>query len=380
MRRLKSSIVLFAALTLSFSQQLRAQIDPDYKIGVILPLSGPMEPYGKDVMRGIQVALADFKEEQAALAPRVSLVVHDDQGLIKTTEEGMQDLVQKKRVHVVLGPLLGVNSVKAAELAEQLKKPLIIPAAAAPEFSKKYEMVFRSCLLDRSQGEILAEFAVNNLRRKNVAVLKEQGNAYAESIAQAFSQRIEKLGGSVLDTQMYAAGTTEFRTQLESLQRQNPSVVLLPAGAKDAGEILKQARALGFKTSFMGTDTWDAPELMEIAGKEAYRDNYFVTHFSTLDPNTKLQKFVKSFQQQNQEEPSAFAAMGYDAARVALDAFQRVQDNKTPLILKAIKETNDAGTLLGKFAFDASGQVNKPGVILVTTSNGPQFMARIRPE
>lgn len=380
MRRLKLSIVLFAVWTLGFSQHLRAQIDPDFKIGVILPLTGPMEPYGKDVMRGVQAAFADFKEEQATLAARVHLVVHDDQGMMKTTEEGMQDLAQKKRVHVILGPLLGVNSVKAAELAEQLKKPLIIPAASAPELQKKYEMVFRSCLLDRSQGEILAEFTINNLRRKSVAIMKEQGSSYAESIAQAFSQRVEKLGGSVLDTRTYAPGTTDFKAQLESLQQQNASVVLLPARAKDAGEVLKQARALGLKASFLGTDTWDAPELMETAGKDAYRDNYFVTHFSTLDPNAKLQKFVKAFQQQNQEEPSAFAAMGYDAARVALDTFQRVQDNKAPLVLKAIKETNDAGTLLGKFTFDASGQANKPGVILVTTSNGPQFMARIKPE
>lgn len=380
MNRLKTCILLFAILIPCFSRSLWAQIDPDFKIGVVLPVSGPMEPYGKDVLRGIQVALAEFKEEEAALSARVHLVVQDDQGLMKGTEEAITELAQKKRVHVILGPLLGINSVKAAELAESLKKPLIIPAASAPELTKKFEMVFRSCLLDRSQGEILAEFAVNNLRRKNAAIFKEAGSNYAEHISEAFLKRFEKLGGTVVDTQTYAPGTTDFKTQLESLQRQNATLVLLPAKAKDAGEVLKQARAMGLKASFLGTDTWDSAELMEIAGKEAYRDNYFVTHFSPLDPSTRLQKFVKNYQQQNQEEPSAFAAMGYDAARVALDTFHRVQDNKPAPILKAIKETSDGGTLLGKFTFDAKGQANKPGVILVTTSNGPQFMARIRPE
>lgn len=380
MGRLKFKDRLFTILLLSFSLPTQAQIDPDFKIGVVLPMSGPMEPYGKDVLRGMQVAFAEFKEEEAALSARVNLVVQDDQGLMKGTEEAVTELAQKKRVHVIVGPLLGINSIKAAELAEQFKKPLIIPAASAPEFNKKFDMVFRSCLLDRSQGEILAEFAVNNLRRKSTAVLKEAGNIYADQISEAFTKRLEKIGGSIIDTQTYAAGTTDFKTQLESLQRQNATLVLLPAKAKDAGEVLKQARAMGLKASFLGTDTWDSPEVMEVAGKEAYRNNYFVTHFSSLDPSAKLQKFVKNYQQQNQEEPSAFAAMGYDAARIALDAFHRVQDNKPAPILKAIKETNDGGTLLGKFSFDEGGQANKPGIILVTTSNGPQFMARIRPE
>ena len=42
----------------------------------------------------------------------------------------------------------------------------------------------------------------------------------------------------------------------------------------------------------MGADGWDSPKLVELAGAEALNNTFITNHYSSEDPDEKIQKFV----------------------------------------------------------------------------------------
>jgi len=81
---------------------------------------------------------------------------------------------------------------------------------------------------------------------------------------------------------------------------------------------------MGITATFLGGDTWEAPEFIEVGG-EAVEGSYFSTHFDATAVTTKAaEKFCKDFEAKYQKAPSAFAALGFDAFNLVIDAIKRV--------------------------------------------------------
>ena len=66
----------------------------------------------------------------------------------------------------MFGPLTSLTAKTLAALALEYQKPLLIPAATESEIGDKNDYVFRTCLMNPQQGNILARFAFRNLRRR----------------------------------------------------------------------------------------------------------------------------------------------------------------------------------------------------------------------
>src|SRR5207237_7298529 len=73
-------------------------------LGAVLPLSGPLTPYGNQVLNGIKVALE--QSSQFAPHPTIGLVTKDSESDQKQLVIELDDLLEDYRPVAVIGPLL----------------------------------------------------------------------------------------------------------------------------------------------------------------------------------------------------------------------------------------------------------------------------------
>jgi branched-chain amino acid transport system substrate-binding protein len=178
--------------------------------------------------------------------------------------------------------------------------------------------------------------------------------------------------------QSYSSGDTDFRAQLTSIKAAGPEVVFVPGYYPEVGIILKQARLLGITVPFLGCEAWDSPTLLQVAGKAA-EGSYFSNQFSADDPSRLVQDFVKVYREKFNARPDNFAALGYDAARVVLDAIKRAGSTDSTAIRDALARTKDFPGVSGVITIDAKRNASKPVVILAIKDQQIQFFEKINP-
>ena len=63
----------------------------------------------------------------------------------------------------------------------------------------------------------------------------------------------------------------------------------MPAYYEEVSKIVKQAREVGLTCPILGSDGWDSPKLVEIAGADALNNTYFSSAYSAQDQDPTIQ-------------------------------------------------------------------------------------------
>ncbi len=166
-----------------------------------------------------------------------------------------------------------------------------------------------------------------------------------------------------MEISSYNTGDQDFTAQLTNAKGKNPDVIFAPGNYGESALLIKQARDLGMDTPILGGDTWEAPELMEIGG-EAVEGTTFSTHFTAEAPVTELSKvFLDQYEEKFEKDANAFAALGYDAYMLILDAIERANSTDPKDIRDMLAETKDFVGATGNITLDENGDAVKSAVI-----------------
>jgi branched-chain amino acid transport system substrate-binding protein len=128
----------------------------------------------------------------------------------------------------------------------------------------------------------------------------------------------------------------------------------------------------------MGGDGWDSDKLYELAGN-ALDGSFFSNHYSPSDPNPKVQKFIADYKAAYGGVPDALAALGYDAAKVAIAALERAQDTSGPAVRDAIAQTKDFPGVAGTITLDQNRNAVKSAAVLKIANGKTEFVTTINP-
>ncbi len=255
---------------------------------------------------------------------------------------------------------------------------MVSPLATNPKVTEIGDYIFRVCFIDEFQGRVMARFALENLKSKKAAILTDTKQDYSVGLSGFFKETFESEAGSVVRGQSYSSGDTDFRAQLTSIKAAGPEVVFLPGYYPEVGLILKQARQLGITVPFIGCEAWDSPTLLQVAGKAA-EGCFFSNQFSAGDPSPVVQEFGKVYRAKFGNLPDNFAALGFDAANVILDAIKRAHSTNSAAIRDAIAHTKDFPGVSGNITIDAQRNASKPAVILAIKDQQIQYLEKINP-
>ena len=361
---LLASAVMLGALTGCGGDKKEAAKSDTIKVGVFLPLTGDNAAGGELELRGVKLA---HKLHPEVLGKKVELVVADNKSDKAESASVAARLIEKDKVVTLIGTYGSSLAMAAGNIVKEAKVPAIGTSCTNPQVTANNDYYFRACFIDPFQGTVMANYAYKNGARK-VAIVQEVSNDYSVGLAKFFKEAFIKLTNdpdAIIDIANYQTGDKDFTAILTNLKAKNPDAVFAPGNFTESALLIKQAHQLGINVPFMGGDTWETQEFIDVGGKDV-EGAVMSTAFDREKASTQeAQKFLKAYTDEYKAEPSALSAMAYDAYLIAIDAMKRANSVEPQKIRDAIATTKDLEAVTGKTTLDKNGDAEKAAVIKV---------------
>ena len=359
---LLASAVMLGALTGCGGDKKEAKKADTVKVGVFLPLTGDNAAGGELELRGVKLA---HKLHPEVLGKKVELVVADNKSDKAESASVAARLIEKDKVCALIGTYGSSLAMAAGNIVKEAKVPAIGTSCTNPQVTANNDYYFRACFIDPFQGTVMANYAYKQGARK-VAIVQEVSNDYSVGLAKFFKDAFVKLTNDpdcIVDIANYQTGDKDFTAVLTNLKAKNPDAVFAPGNFTESALLIKQARQLGMTIPFMGGDTWETQEFIDVGGKDV-EGAVMSTAFDREKASTpEAQKFLKAYTDEYKSEPSALSAMAYDAYLITVDAIKRANSTDSQKIRDALAATKDLEAVTGKTTFDKNGDPIKAAVI-----------------
>jgi len=349
----------------------------EVRIGIVAPITGEAATFGISTVNAAKLYFDQVNAAGGINGVMIKYFAEDDKGDPAEGANAYSKLIDQDRVSIIVGTVMSKVSLAGAPIAQNKGVPMISPTSTNPAVTLVGDYIFRACFIDPFQGFVAAKYAIDTLKSKTAAALYDAGNDYTKGLAEVFRDEFTKMGGRIVAFESFAAGTSDFNAQLVKIRAVNPDVLFLPNYYNDSGLIAKQARDMGIKAQFLGSDGWDSPDLFNIAGT-AIEGGVFVNHFTHESTVPAAQKFVKEYESTYGQKPDALAALAYEAAMIAVDAIKRAGSADPKAIRDAMAAT-DLQTLTGRVTFDSNRNPIKGAVLLECKGGVAVYKTTVNP-
>jgi branched-chain amino acid transport system substrate-binding protein len=341
--------------SLGASLPLRAQSGP-IRLGLMTVKTGPLASGGIDMERALQQYLS---ERNGTLAGRkVELFVADGGGVPAQTRTKIQELVERDKIHLMIGPLDTASALAADDYIRQAQLLTLSVAAAEDMTQRKPNPWFTRGTSTSSQSAMpLADYAAKQLKYKRMAVIADD-IAYGHEMCAGFMRVFEDNGGKVVQRLFPPLTVPDYGTYLAQLKTNIDSIFLGFAGS-NGFRFLRQANEYGLiqKVKPIGGMTALDEAVLRNMGDEALG---IITScwYSAEIANPINQKFADSFRKQWKYDPGFYAAATYTEAAVLEETLKQVKGNVEDKqgFMKAVRAIK-VDTCRGPVSFDQYGNV-----------------------
>ena len=306
-----------AAVALSGNYVL-AQAKP-FKIGLLLPMTGPFASTGRQIENGVRLYMAQFGDKVAGRT--VELVIKDDTGVPDITKRLAQELVVNDKVDVLAGFGLTPLALATAPIATQSKTPMVVMAAATSIITESSPYIVRTSMTLPQVTLGVAEWAPKNNIRKVVTLVTDYGPGY--DAEKTFRDRFLLNGGQILAELRVPLRNPDYAPFLQKVRDLKPDAlfVFVPAGAGSV--LLKQFAERGLDKAgikLIGEGSVADDEILNDMGDVAL--GLVTSHpYSASHDSPANRKFVPAFMKQsNGIRPNFFGVAAYDGMRVIYEA------------------------------------------------------------
>jgi branched-chain amino acid transport system substrate-binding protein len=206
-----------------------------------------------------------------------------------------------------------------------------------------------------AQGTAAAEWA-KTLGVASVLIVDDE-EQYGRGVSDAFQATAQKAGLQV--TSRDAINLKSGNLLALAGKAMNVDLVFFGGSdPKNAGQFLVQMRKAGAKARFMGTAAIMSKDFADAAGDAAEGAYAFGAGVALEALSDKGKQFVQDYQARFNAKPSSAAVYGYEAASVALATMGKVCLKDRVALLDAMFKTQDFEGVLGKWSFDANGDIS----------------------
>jgi len=343
-----------------------SQTEP-IKIGYVGDLSGSTAVWGQAGLNGAIMTAEEINKNGGILGRRVEIVSADGRGQAADSVNAFNKLIDQDKVVAVIGTNFSGCNAAMAPIADAKHIPLLATAASNPKVTVDPETgllhpySFRIGFIDPFQGEVLANFASNELKFTKAAIIINVADDYSVGLAKFFEDQFVKNGGTIVSKVEGQSGDNDYRAQLSNVAATEPEVLMIPWTYKDVALIANQARELGITAVLIGGDGWDSADLLTMAGP-ALEGGYYTSQASYANEITK--PFAEAYKTQFGIVAETEALFTHDGLYWLKDAFERAGSVDTALLRDALENTTAFTGLMGDMSIDpATHNPSKPAVI-----------------
>jgi branched-chain amino acid transport system substrate-binding protein len=350
-----------------------AQAEP-VVLGAIYSLTGGQAGLDVPSAQGAQLAVDQANEDGGVLGREVQLVLQDGATDPQVIGRRSQEIIDEYPSVSALFGLSDTDLVEAAAAVTSEQERLFLTSGATspklPAVAPGY--LFLACFGDNVQAAAGAEWVYNELGARSAAVLYIEGSTYTELLQGYFQTRFAELGGEIVNVQSYEfnadsqSGTIETAVQ----QLDTADLIYLAATPDDALPAVLALRAAGFDQPILGGDGLDVPTLWQ---NRDVSQVYFTTHayLGEDNPDPQVTAFREAYLARYPDStPDAFAALGYDAARLLMAAIADAGSSDPQAVRGALAQTQDFDGVTGTISYNDGQQIPSKSVSILNVTGG----------
>ena len=329
---------LAAAVAIAFAgtATLASAQDNKFRIGLILPMTGPFASTGKQIEAAAKLYMAQNGDTVAG--KKVELIIKDDTGTPDVTKRIAQELVVNDKVGVLAGFGLTPLALATAPIATQSKTPLVVMAAATSSITEASPFIVRTSFTLPQAAVGIADWAPKNGIKKVVTLVSDYGPGIdAEKF---FRDRFTFNGGQVVESLRVPLRNPDFAPFLQKVRDAKPDALFtfVPSGAGAA--LMKQFAERGLDKAgirLIGTGDVTDDDILNSMGDVALG---VVTshHYSTAHNSAVNKKFVAAFQKANGNlRPNFMAVGGWDGMHAIYEGLKKSKGQGGEALLAGMK-------------------------------------------
>ncbi len=369
----------FLGLTLATVLSLSVVSAKEIKIGAIMPMSGPIAAYGQVTNEGVK--LAHKLQPTLKNGDTIKIVLLDNKGDKVETANATTRLISSDKVVAILGALTSTNTAQVIAIADKKKIPVIASVATNDKLTARRTFANRVCFTDSFQGEVVANYAINDLGLKTAVIIVDQAQVYSLGLAKAFQKAFKKAGGKILKKIKITSGDKDFKAVVSQIKRINPDFMFLPLYHPEASMIARQSKQLGLVKPMFSGDGVANQTFIDLGGKSV--DGYmFTDFFDYLNPPSKTSAKFVAFHEKalGKKEVNSFTALGADTYNVLIAAMNRCEDPSNSICINnEIKKTLNFDGVSGMISIDKNGNATRSAVIKIIKDGVAVFKATVNP-
>lgn len=376
MKKIFSVLVCFMMAVMTLTGCSGSSSSKNYVIGVNYELSGAVATYGQANVNGIKLAVKQINAKGGINGKKIKLVVKDNKSDITEVVNVATSLSTDEGAIAILGPATSNAMKSAISVANKNKVPTISASSTQDNVTLEKDgktvtkYGYKICYSDSYQGKALAQYAIGK-NFKNAVIYGASDDTYSKGLSKSIKKAFESKGGTIVDSETYTSGDTDFSSVLTKLKDENFDVMFIPGYYNEAGLIIKQAKAMGINAAVIGGDGFDSPKLAELAGNENLTNVYYSSAYSSADTSKTVQNFISDYKAEYNNEPGQFEALGYDLGNYIAMIIKKADKNAdAEAINKQLQNTKTKFSgVTGSFTMSKDHTPIK-SVKIITLTNG----------
>lgn len=315
---------VLVALAVGVLMSMNAFAQQPLKIGLILPMTGPMASTGRQVSAAVKLYIAEHGDVVAGR--KIEVLLRDDTNAPETTKRFAQELVTNDHAEILAGFGLTPLAFAAAPIATAAKVPMIIMSAGTLIIPEKSPYILRTSFTLPQNTAPIAVWAPKHGIKKVFTLVTD----YAPGIDSetTFKKVFTANGGQIVGEARVPAQNPDYAPFIQRAKDAKPNALFVFVPSGEGAAVMKQfaerglARA-GIKLIGPGDVTDD--DILDSMGDAAI--GTITSHFySAAHPSAENKAYVAAFEKANPGmRPNFMSVGGWDGME---------------LIYKVLKKTN----------------------------------------
>jgi branched-chain amino acid transport system substrate-binding protein len=306
------------------------------KIGILGSLTGPAAIWGAGNLAGGVLAFEEANAAGGINSRKLEWIVEDDETSPPKAIAAFKKLTGQDQVFAVFGPAASAISAAMVPAMKASNVPVFISVPSTPAVTEPMvKNVFRTGPLnDRMQGVAVADYVMDKLGGKRVAVIR-QSDEYGKRGADSIVERMKQKNAVPVSHEIFGPADTDFTSQLLKIRETNPDTLVVYGYPSPSAIITRQARQLGLKAKIIGSNATSSRKYPEIVGQTAAGTQNLITVAALPESDDPtMTEFRKNFEKRypdlvRQDRPDLGDVLGYGGARAFIEALKRAGPDLT---------------------------------------------------
>jgi neutral amino acid transport system substrate-binding protein len=323
------------------------------RLGVMMPLTGPLSPLGPGMENGAKLAIKDINDANVGF--RIIPNYQDDKTVgTADAPNTFNLLVNQFGATAIIGPCCSGVLTAVLDLAVQNEVVVATPSGTNPDMTKARDnqgYFWRTPPNDIFQGAVLAELvASDNVTFANMIIIN---NPYGVALADQFKQAFEQRGGKVNRTERYDETATSYASQVDNACAEpRPQAIVLVSYVDEGAGILREMQNKACRSGMRvyGPEGIQDAALVEKAGKDN-EDRWLAAGVKGTAPRVPSDAYKSKYEAEYGRQPTLYSDYSYDTVMYVALAAVKAESVRGSAIKDQLRATaNSPGQKVSDFA------------------------------